>query len=71
MKWLERLKSRGKGLTDTVVRYPLTMVFLAAAAILFAIMIRGGSEEERRNTADLRGRRRFGRRAAGDVRAIF
>jgi len=46
MKWLERLKDRGKGLTDTVARYPLTMVFLAAAAILFAAMIQGESGEK-------------------------
>ena len=36
MKWLETLHTRARGLTDSILRYPLTAAFLVAAAVLIS-----------------------------------
>lgn len=39
MKWTDRFKQAGRGLTKAVSRYPLTLLFLLAAAIVNAMAI--------------------------------
>lgn len=39
MKWLEKLRRRAEGFTNSVARYPLTAALLAAAAVLISVQI--------------------------------
>lgn len=48
MKFVESLRSKLEGLTQAVNRYPLTILFLVAIAIVNIILINGGSESNYR-----------------------
>jgi hypothetical protein len=47
MKWLKKLQVRLAGLTDAIARFPLTTLFLLAAAILNAYMIGADQNESK------------------------